>query len=282
MPAVAARSHCTPETPFPPDFHARVKNILKRLFRVYAHIYHSHFKKIIALGAELHLNSCFKHFMFFVAEFALIDGREVAPLRDLVRNLIGTTQFAKRTMRVSLLHVRARAHTRARRLAAQLALTPPPPTRTAPSACIALAALAAPRYRGAGAHGLLARRSGADDRRSSVVSAATHSETPPAAGAGSGSIAGGHMDNSALSPVLSADLPPAAPPARQPVAAALPAVSATSPAGQGSAKQGGEEVRASEATAGPHPQRAASAAAPAAPAGPQASSSGGGGCCSVM
>ena len=29
---------------FPPTFEATVRNILKRLFRVYGHIYHSHFR----------------------------------------------------------------------------------------------------------------------------------------------------------------------------------------------------------------------------------------------
>jgi hypothetical protein len=29
---------------FPPSFAATVRNILKRLFRVYGHIYHSHFR----------------------------------------------------------------------------------------------------------------------------------------------------------------------------------------------------------------------------------------------
>ena len=48
-------------TPFPKNFQSVVKNIFKRLFRVYAHIYHSHFQKIVGLGAEAHLNTCFKH-----------------------------------------------------------------------------------------------------------------------------------------------------------------------------------------------------------------------------
>ena len=39
--------------------------IFKRLFRVYAHIYHSHFKNVCGLGEEAHLNTCFKHFMYF-------------------------------------------------------------------------------------------------------------------------------------------------------------------------------------------------------------------------
>eukprot|EP00124_Ichthyophonus_hoferi_P001646 Ihof_evm7s91 gene=Ihof_evmTU7s91 len=52
--------------PFPKQFLGVAKNILKRLFRVYAHIYHSHFNKIVTLGEEAHLNTSFKHFIFFV------------------------------------------------------------------------------------------------------------------------------------------------------------------------------------------------------------------------
>lgn len=76
-------------TPFPKNFVNTVKIIFKRLFRVYAHIYHSHFQKIVGLGAEAHLNTCFKHFVYFVYEFSLIDQKELAPLSDLIKSLIG-------------------------------------------------------------------------------------------------------------------------------------------------------------------------------------------------
>ena len=46
--------------PFPRNFVSSVQNIFKRLFRVYAHIYHSHFPKIVSLGEEAHLNTSFK------------------------------------------------------------------------------------------------------------------------------------------------------------------------------------------------------------------------------
>lgn len=52
--------------PFPKTFLSVVKVIFKRLFRVYAHIYHSHFQHIMALGLEYHLNTCFKHFIYFI------------------------------------------------------------------------------------------------------------------------------------------------------------------------------------------------------------------------
>jgi len=76
-------------TPFPKNFQSIVKVIFKRLFRVYAHIYHSHFQKIVGLGAEAHLNTCFKHFIYFVHEFKLIDPKELQPLKDLIDSLMG-------------------------------------------------------------------------------------------------------------------------------------------------------------------------------------------------
>ncbi|KAL6974607.1 MOB kinase activator 1A [Sarracenia purpurea var. burkii] len=53
--------------PFPPNFVDVVKTIFKRLFRVYAHIYLSHFQKI---------------------EFRLIDKGELAPLYELVESIL--------------------------------------------------------------------------------------------------------------------------------------------------------------------------------------------------
>lgn len=57
---------------FPPGFFDIVRNIFRRLFRVYAHIYHAHFERMRSFGAEAHLNSCFKHFLYFVQEFDLV------------------------------------------------------------------------------------------------------------------------------------------------------------------------------------------------------------------
>lgn len=44
--------------PFPDNFRDICSNIFRRLFRVYGHIYHSHFESILNLGAEPHLNTC--------------------------------------------------------------------------------------------------------------------------------------------------------------------------------------------------------------------------------
>ncbi|KAL5680553.1 hypothetical protein ACJX0J_006938, partial [Zea mays] len=65
------RSRCPsrcprPRAPFPTNFRdVVVKTIFRRLFRVYAHIYHSHFQMIVKLKEEAHLNTCFKHFALF-------------------------------------------------------------------------------------------------------------------------------------------------------------------------------------------------------------------------
>ena len=66
--------------------------MLKRLFRVYAHIYHQHFGQVVELGEEAHLNTSFKHFIFFVQEFKLIEKRELAPLQELIDRLTNKDQ----------------------------------------------------------------------------------------------------------------------------------------------------------------------------------------------
>ncbi|KAJ3446049.1 mob kinase activator 1b [Anaeramoeba flamelloides] len=74
--------------PFPKNFANIVKNIFKRLFRVYAHMYHDHFSQIVTLGEEAHLNTSFKHFIYFVNEFKLVDKKELAPLKELIETLL--------------------------------------------------------------------------------------------------------------------------------------------------------------------------------------------------
>jgi MOB kinase activator 1 len=122
--------------PFPKNFADVVRKIFTRLFRVYAHIYHSHFQRICSLGAEAgpgysiprsygvvlesthvtphvtphvtlltpshsrprtrqlgpctaaHLNTCFKHFIYFTGAFTLVKKEELAPLAELVDGIM--------------------------------------------------------------------------------------------------------------------------------------------------------------------------------------------------
>jgi MOB kinase activator 1 len=69
---------------FPKNFLQQVKQIYKRLFRLYGHIYFSHFEKIRSIGANAHLNTCFKHFVYFILEFQLVSKEELAPLKKLI------------------------------------------------------------------------------------------------------------------------------------------------------------------------------------------------------
>ncbi|KFQ30382.1 MOB kinase activator 3A, partial [Merops nubicus] len=67
-------------TPFPKNFLPVVKKILSRLFRVFVHVYIHHFDRISQMGSEAHVNTCYKHFYYFVKEFNLIDTKELEPL----------------------------------------------------------------------------------------------------------------------------------------------------------------------------------------------------------
>lgn len=67
-------------TPFPRNFLPAVRKILSRLFRVFVHVYIHHFDRIAHMGSEAHVNTCYKHFYYFVKEFGLIDTKELEPL----------------------------------------------------------------------------------------------------------------------------------------------------------------------------------------------------------
>ncbi|KAF0041935.1 hypothetical protein F2P81_005467 [Scophthalmus maximus] len=73
-------------TPFPKTFMQVAKKILSRLFRVFVHVYIHHFDRVSQMGAEAHVNTCYKHFYYFVTEFNLTDHKELEPL-DFVSHL---------------------------------------------------------------------------------------------------------------------------------------------------------------------------------------------------
>eukprot|EP01094_Clydonella_sp_ATCC50884_P018678 TRINITY_DN3497_c0_g1_i2.p1 TRINITY_DN3497_c0_g1~~TRINITY_DN3497_c0_g1_i2.p1 ORF type:complete len:212 (-),score=89.31 TRINITY_DN3497_c0_g1_i2:744-1379(-) len=73
--------------PFPSNFFRLVKQMFRRMFRVYAHMYHHHYEQIVALGLDAHLNTSLQHFMYFVKEFRLMEEKELAPLGELIASL---------------------------------------------------------------------------------------------------------------------------------------------------------------------------------------------------
>lgn len=73
---------------FPDKFPERViVPMLRRLFRVYAHIYCHHFNEILELNLQTVLNTSFRHFILFAQEFNLLRAADYGPLLELVTEL---------------------------------------------------------------------------------------------------------------------------------------------------------------------------------------------------
>jgi MOB kinase activator 1 len=80
---------CVLGVPFPKSFPALVRQIFKRMYRVYAHIYCHHYPVIRELGLEPHLNTSFKQYVLFIDEHSLASGRDYwGPLGDLVDSML--------------------------------------------------------------------------------------------------------------------------------------------------------------------------------------------------
>jgi len=91
-------SIATESTPFPEQFRIYVATIFKRLFRVFAIIYTNHITEIKELAADTHLNTCYKHFVFFCAEFNLVQKCELEALRVPTKQYY--EEFCKARMRI--------------------------------------------------------------------------------------------------------------------------------------------------------------------------------------
>lgn len=75
------------DVPFPKTFLPTCKKILTRLFRVFVHVYIHHFERLVTIGAEAHVNMCYKHFYYFVTQFDLVSQKELEPLAEMTSNI---------------------------------------------------------------------------------------------------------------------------------------------------------------------------------------------------
>jgi hypothetical protein len=75
------------DVPFPKTFMPLCKKILTRLFRVFVHVYIHHFDRIVSIGAEPHVNTCYKHFYYFITEFDLVINKELEPLMEMTSKI---------------------------------------------------------------------------------------------------------------------------------------------------------------------------------------------------
>ncbi len=63
---------------------------------MFAHVYHHHVEHVQALDISVHLNTSFRHFVYFVLEFQLIEKKELAPLSELIASFTGEKKTAKK------------------------------------------------------------------------------------------------------------------------------------------------------------------------------------------
>lgn len=73
---------------YPKSFRKTVHNMLRRIFRVYAHIYHHHLHTIDTLEARGHLDISFKRFVLFTTMHNILTTKDMAPLESSVLELV--------------------------------------------------------------------------------------------------------------------------------------------------------------------------------------------------
>lgn len=74
-------------TPFPKNFMQSVRVIYTRLFRIFAIVYYHHYAQLEESGAVSHLNTSFKHFIFFIWEYDLVSEAEQEALAEIIKEI---------------------------------------------------------------------------------------------------------------------------------------------------------------------------------------------------
>lgn len=70
---------------FPHDFMEVCQTIFRQMFRVYAHLYWSHFvDPFYHLSLEKHLNSCFSHFVLTATALDMLKPHELEPMQPMI------------------------------------------------------------------------------------------------------------------------------------------------------------------------------------------------------
>jgi len=78
-------------SPFPNDFIKYVTNIMRRLFRVYAHIYRHHLDAVFSSKTERDiLDAAFGKFYAFVGKKQLIPQQELDALKDIIPSVVSS------------------------------------------------------------------------------------------------------------------------------------------------------------------------------------------------
>jgi len=72
---------------FPSSFEWTVRRIMTWLYHVLAHLYHAHYKEVVALCLHAHLNTLFLHLCIFCKRHSLLEDKEMEALDDLYEKL---------------------------------------------------------------------------------------------------------------------------------------------------------------------------------------------------
>ena len=87
------------DQPFPEKLMPHIRNIMKRLFRIYAILYHQFWNSFKRLGADIYLETSFKQFMFFTFEFKLVEPNELKALGTTTKSLYEEFKKAKMALK---------------------------------------------------------------------------------------------------------------------------------------------------------------------------------------
>ena len=72
------------QDPLPQSFKNKVCIIMRRLLRVYGHIYYCHADKLQLIGLNKEINQTFYHLVFFILEFKLCTNQQLGPIQTLI------------------------------------------------------------------------------------------------------------------------------------------------------------------------------------------------------
>eukprot|EP00180_Rhodochaete_pulchella_P000222 Plantae.Rhodophyta-Rhodochaete_pulchella.ctg1157.p2 GENE.Plantae.Rhodophyta-Rhodochaete_pulchella.ctg1157~~Plantae.Rhodophyta-Rhodochaete_pulchella.ctg1157.p2 ORF type:complete len:103 (-),score=13.64 Plantae.Rhodophyta-Rhodochaete_pulchella.ctg1157:822-1130(-) len=77
----------TPGASFPENYYTVVNAIMRKLFRIYGHVFHAHLDEVIKVGSQQELCSSFRHFVYLAYEYGLLTARDFEPLKGLLEEL---------------------------------------------------------------------------------------------------------------------------------------------------------------------------------------------------
>merc|ERR1712083_872943 len=72
---------------FPKNFRSLASKMLRRMCRVYGHIYYAHSQALSELKLTQYVNTSFHHLLYFVLEHGLVKERDFYPMEKVVNSL---------------------------------------------------------------------------------------------------------------------------------------------------------------------------------------------------